>query len=160
MTVVSLVIWMSPDLTDNKSSLVQTMAARQQNITWANCDRILCDLMAWLGHNKLTWILYVILSFFYINHVCSPDGGNKEIYIYIRKYESAFTLICKNIKVSSRFNEISINNVISILFWPSQKHHLRQKGWMKETLFIMPTWICPYLEVRFCVVYNNWLQWF
>ena len=27
--------------------------------------------------------MHVILSFFYINHVCSPDGGNKDIYIYI-----------------------------------------------------------------------------
>ena len=38
--------------------------------------------------------MHVILSFFYINHVCSPDGGNKDIYkdIYIYnlfKYSSA-----------------------------------------------------------------------
>ena len=47
--------WMSLDLTDNKSTMVQVVAwcRQQQAITWANVDQDLCPQMASLGHNKL-----------------------------------------------------------------------------------------------------------
>ena len=54
--------WMSLDLTDYKSTLVQVMAGavRQQAITWANIDPDLCRHMASLGPNAnsaMFWIM-------------------------------------------------------------------------------------------------------
>ena len=48
--------WMSLDLTDDKTTLVQVMAwcVRQQAITWADVDPDLCRHMASLGPNELT----------------------------------------------------------------------------------------------------------
>ena len=48
-------IWMSLDLTDDQSTLVQVMvcAVGQQAITWANADPDLSRDMAPLGHNEL-----------------------------------------------------------------------------------------------------------
>ena len=44
--------WMSLDLTDDKSTLVQVMA---KAITWAKGDPDLCRHMASLGPNGLKW---------------------------------------------------------------------------------------------------------
>ena len=52
--------WISLDLTDDKSTLVQVMACvgRQEGITWANVDPILCRYMVSPVHNDL----------------CNPEG--------------------------------------------------------------------------------------
>ena len=49
-------IWMSLDFADDQSTLVQVMlgAIRQQAITWANVDSVLCHHLASLGPNELT----------------------------------------------------------------------------------------------------------
>ena len=43
---------MSPDLTDDKSTLVN-FAVRQQAITWTNVDPDVCRHLVSLGHNEL-----------------------------------------------------------------------------------------------------------
>ena len=50
--------WMSLDLTDDKSTLIQVMAWCRQAINWANIDPDLCRHMASLGPNELTRKLY------------------------------------------------------------------------------------------------------
>ena len=56
--------WISLDLTDDKSTMVQVMACgavRQQVITWITVDPDLCLHMASLGHIELNEILGLIL---------------------------------------------------------------------------------------------------
>ena len=50
--------WISLELTDDKSTLVQVMAwaVRQQAITWANVDPDLCHHMASLGYYELNML--------------------------------------------------------------------------------------------------------
>ena len=43
--------WLSLDLTDHKSTLVQVMAW-QKALTWANIDPVLCHHTTTLGHNE------------------------------------------------------------------------------------------------------------
>ena len=59
--------WMSLDLIDGKSTLVQVMAWWQQAITWANVDPDLCRYMAPLGQielNKTKNVLALYMSWF------------------------------------------------------------------------------------------------
>ena len=65
---------MSSDLTDDKSTLVQFGAVRQQAITWANVDPDPCRHMASLGHNELK-----IIS----PHLQRHDFTTREIYFIL-----------------------------------------------------------------------------
>ena len=66
---------MQLDLTDDKSTLVQVMALRQQAITWASVNQDPWRHMVSLGHNELIWSplcqhpLYMCWMLFLINHV-------------------------------------------------------------------------------------------
>ena len=113
--------WMSRDLSEDKSTLVQVRAwcGHQQAITWANVDPDLCRHMASLGHNELTH---------------RPLGGVNEN--FIRKAILTLTLVTDGWNISCeivpRWMSVDLTDDKSTMVqamaccWQAASHYLNQ----------------------------------